>query len=408
MKMNLLKSTLLVLMLATCLVFAGCSGSEEASSEPAAADQTEAFDIAAAEDSPEFVGELEQAKDANQLFVVAAVGKTTAYVSMHQKDEDGNWKEVITTPGYIGKFGLDKTKEGDSKTPTGTYAFNYAFGINEDPGCTAFEYQQVTDDDYWSGDQREGYHYNEMVSIKDLPDLNTDDSEHIIEYPVHYQYCLNINYNEDGTPGKGSAIFLHCLGPQKPYTGGCVAIPKDKMITVMQNVDKDCVIVIDSLKNISPALWEEWDPTGKIAAKAAKEDAKDGLDLSAGITRSDDEESGEATVESEVFKLTLPDGATWDYEVNSPTDITFYNKAARKGGFGGNLFSLKVFEADDESYDVVPNAVVGEKDGKKIVAVFTSDVQYDFNDDAAKDEYMKVYEVVHTIDDSDKSPLILK
>ena len=217
------------------------------------------IDLAEAEDSPDFVGQLKQAKDAEQLFIVAAVGKTTAYVSMHQKDEDGNWKQIITTPGYIGKEGLGKTKEGDYKTPVGTFHFNYAFGINEDPGCTGFEWHQVTDDDYWSGDTREGYGYNQMVSIKDLPDLDTEDSEHIVDYPVHYQYCMNISYNEDGVPGKGSAIFLHCLGPQKPYTGGCVAIPKDQIATAIQNVHEDCVVVIDSLKNISPELWKDWD-----------------------------------------------------------------------------------------------------------------------------------------------------
>ena len=98
-----------------------------------------------------------------------------------------------------------------------------------------------------------------MVSIKDYPDLNTEDSEHIVEYVNQYQYCLNISWNEDGTPGAGSAIFLHCLGPAKPYTGGCVAIPKNQMIKVMQNVQPDCVVLIDSLKVISPEQWEEWE-----------------------------------------------------------------------------------------------------------------------------------------------------
>ncbi len=217
----------------------------------------ETVDLSEAEDSPEWVSNLEEAAEAEQLFVVAGVGQTTAYISMHQKDENGVWKQIITTPGYIGKYGLDKEKEGDAKTPTGTFHFNYAFGIAEDPGC-AIPYQQVNDDDYWSGDQREGYNYNQMVSIKDLPDLNTEDSEHIVDYTYQYQYCLNISYNEEGTPGLGSAIFLHCLGPQKPYTGGCVAIPKDQMVTVMKNVREDCTVVIGSLENLIPELWDEW------------------------------------------------------------------------------------------------------------------------------------------------------
>ena len=103
----------------------------------------------------------------------------------------------------------------------GTFRFNAAVGIADDPGC-AIEYTKVNDDTYWSGDNN--IKYNQMVSIKDYPNLNTDDSEHIVDYQYEYQYCMNISYNEEGTPGKGSAIFLHCLGDRKPRTGGCVAL----------------------------------------------------------------------------------------------------------------------------------------------------------------------------------------
>ncbi len=242
-------STRIMVLLALLLsiLFVSCQSVEKSDVE-----------MTTVEDSPEWVAQLDQAKDAKQLFVVAGIGKTTAYVSMHQKGDDGNWKQIVTTPGFIGKCGLGKTKEGDAMTPVGTYHFNRAFGIKADPGCTAFEYHNVTADDYWSGDVRDGYRYNEMVSIKDFPDLNQDDSEHLIDYELQYKYCLNISWNEDGTAGKGSAIFLHCLGPQKPYTGGCVAIPEEQMVKVLKNVDKDCVVVIDSLEKISPELWEKW------------------------------------------------------------------------------------------------------------------------------------------------------
>lgn len=269
------KGLLFILMAAVLMaVGAGCgtasSKSEAETAAETASKAQAAVDTASLEASPDWVAKLDAAKDADQLFVVAAVGETTAYVSMHEKDADGNWKQILTTPGYIGKYGLGKTKEGDAKTPVGTYHFNYAFGIADDPGCV-FPYQKVTEDDYWSGDQRDGYHYNEMVSIKDLPDLNTDDSEHIIEYNYHYQYCMNISWNENGEAGKGSAIFLHCLGPSKPYTGGCVAIPQDKVITAMQTVKKDCVVVIDTLENIAPDYYEDWDLGPKKDDKAASD-----------------------------------------------------------------------------------------------------------------------------------------
>lgn len=206
------------------------------------------------QDSPDWVKNLPQAQEANQLFVVAAMGmdKTTASISMHEKDENGNWKQILSTPGYVGTNGLCADAdhvEGCGQTPVGVYHFNKAFGIAPDPGC-ALEYTQVDDSIYWSGDQNEGMHYNEMVNIADYPNLDMENSEHIVDYEYQYQYCLNISFNEDGTPGRGSAIFLHCLGPLKPYTGGCVAVPENIMKQIMQNVDEDCVVVIDTLENM--------------------------------------------------------------------------------------------------------------------------------------------------------------
>ena len=104
-----------------------------------------------------------------------------------------------------------------------------------------------------SGDTREGFRYNELVSLKELPDLDLEsgDSEHIIDYPYNYQYCLNISYNEDCVPGLGSAIFLHCLGAARPFTGGCVAIQEAQMRYVMQHIDENTQVVIDSYEKLS-------------------------------------------------------------------------------------------------------------------------------------------------------------
>ncbi len=205
-------------------------------------------------DSPAWVVALPaaQKEGVTQLFVVAAMAmdRTTAFVSMHQKDESGAWKQILSTPGFVGRNGLcpdQDHREGCGQTPVGEYHFNKAFGIAPDPGC-ALPYLKVNDDIYWSGDPDR--RYNEMVDIRDYPDLAMDDSEHIVDYEYQYQYCLNISFNEEGTPGRGSAIFLHCLGPAKPYTGGCVAIPENIMKLVMQQVREDCVVVIDTLDSL--------------------------------------------------------------------------------------------------------------------------------------------------------------
>ncbi len=204
-------------------------------------------DMQAVTDSPEWVTQLPEAKTATQLFIVEAQGmdKTTATVSMHRKNADGSWSQFLSTPAFVGKNGLVADAdhaEGSGQTPVGIYHFNKAFGIAADPGC-AIPYVQVDDDTYWSGDF--DWKYNEMVKLSDHPELDMENSEHIVDYEYQYQYCLNISFNEEGTPGRGSAIFLHCLGPVNPYTGGCVAIPENIMKQVMQQVDPECVVVID-------------------------------------------------------------------------------------------------------------------------------------------------------------------
>ena len=244
-----MKKTMLFL-LALMLLLAGAAFAEEESGLYAA--------VQAPVPSPEWVTALPAAQDADvsQLFVVAGIGRdlTTATVSMHERDENGQWMQILSTPGFVGKRGLCPDadhKEGCVQTPIGVYHFNKAFGIAPDPGC-AIPYFQVDDNTYWSGDPDR--HYNQMVDIRDVPDLVMDDSEHILDYLYQYQYCLNISFNEEGVPGRGSAIFLHCFGPLKPWTGGCVAIPEYMMKQVMRSVRPDCAVVIDTLEALGGSL----------------------------------------------------------------------------------------------------------------------------------------------------------
>ncbi|MBQ9488125.1 MAG: L,D-transpeptidase family protein [Selenomonadaceae bacterium] len=207
---------------------------------------------AAKSTTPQWIQRLPAAQNANQIFVVAQVGgQTTAWVSMHQRDINGEWQQMMTTPGLIGKNGLGKEREGDNKTPVGVFKFNRAFGIAPDPGCS-IPYVQVDENYYWSGDFN--CRYNELVDIRDYPNLDTANSEHLVDYNVHYVYCLNMGYNAENVAGKGSALFLHCFGPNKTWTAGCVAIPEEKMRFVMRNVNPDCVLVIDSLENLGGSV----------------------------------------------------------------------------------------------------------------------------------------------------------
>ena len=199
------------------------------------------------EDSPAWISALPAAQEASQLFITACAGmdSTGAVVSMHEKDGHGAWKQLLSSPAFVGREGLCRDadhREGCARTPIGVYRFNRAFGIAPDPGC-ALPYVQVNEYLWWSGDPDRLY--NRMADIREVPDLDPADSEHLADYDPEYRYCLSISFNEECVPGRGSAIFLHCSGPF-PFTGGCVAVPEGVMKRIMRAVRKDCVVVIDT------------------------------------------------------------------------------------------------------------------------------------------------------------------
>ncbi len=168
--------------------------------------------------SPSWVVKLKAAQEAEQMIVVAGVDRSTAYVTMHEKDAEGSWQQLISTPGFIGLEGLGEANINSSYTPVGTFTIDKAFGLADDPGCK-MDYTKVDGYYYWSGDPREGMHFNELVNIRDIPDLDRSSSERIADYDYAYQYVLNMGYNSECEYEKGAAFFLHCFGTVHPYTG---------------------------------------------------------------------------------------------------------------------------------------------------------------------------------------------
>ncbi len=78
------------------------------------------------EASPGFVTGLPIADRVNQLFVVATQEKTTAWVSLHEKDTQGNWQMLMSSVGFIGREGLGDRGERHT-TPRGIYGFEKNF-----------------------------------------------------------------------------------------------------------------------------------------------------------------------------------------------------------------------------------------------------------------------------------------
>lgn len=191
-------------------------------------------------DKYSWVSNLDAARTTTQMIIVAAK-KNTAKLSLHTKNEDGVWEEMLVTDAYLGSNGIGKTKEGDKKTPTGKYLFTQAFGRKDNPGVTCMPYTKVDDTYYWVDDSNSIY-YNRFVSTNDVVKDWTS-AEHISEIAV-YDYVLALNYNSSNTPGYGSAIFLHCSSDRN--TNGCIAIGSDYMKQILSQLRSDCIIIIDT------------------------------------------------------------------------------------------------------------------------------------------------------------------
>ena len=246
MKMMIRVLAVILTVMMAVSVLSGCAKQNTATATP---DELY-FSVQEVRESPKWVADLEATKDAEQLIVVAGVDKTTAYITMHEKDANGKWQQIIATPGFIGLDGLGDANINDCYTPVGTFTIDKAFGLADDPGCQ-MEYTKVDENYYWSGDAREGKHFNELVNIKDVPDLDTENSEHIADFDYAYQYVLNMGYNAECEEEKGFAFFLHCFRVNRTYTGGCVGGPENIMKFVIQHIKPGCKITINYLENMN-------------------------------------------------------------------------------------------------------------------------------------------------------------
>lgn len=191
------------------------------------------------------VNMLKTAAETNQLLV--AVGNTEdpakTTFSYYKKDESGVLKQVFSVEAVSGMNGItEEKKEGDKKTPAGVYSFTMAFGMLENPG-SILPYHKVKDGDHFVDDSNSSY-YNRLVNEKEVAkDWNS--SEVLIRQSPHYNYSLVLNYNPEYTPGKGSAIFLHCpKTANNTGTSGCISIPEAYMKELVKTVDQNTKIII--------------------------------------------------------------------------------------------------------------------------------------------------------------------
>lgn len=180
------------------------------------------------------------ASDTGYIIDVISSGGSSANLSVYSKNGDGSWNKLFTVAANLGRNGISGNKhEGDNKTPTGLYSLGQAFGVGSNPGCTK-SYLQVNDNYYWVDDSNSQY-YNRLVNASETG-IEWNSAEHLSDYSTAYYYAIAIDYNTSCTPGRGSAIFLHCS--TGGGTAGCVAIPQSYMEEILRTITGDALIYI--------------------------------------------------------------------------------------------------------------------------------------------------------------------
>jgi len=166
-----------------------------------------------------------------QLVTVTAAsyGATQAELTAYQQ-VGGQWRRVFGPwIGWIGRNGMappGAKREGDGRTPSGTFGFGFFFGVDPDPGVH-FPYRGVHTFDVWDDDPSSPL-YNEWVD-----DRYADPGAYPEPMDVSaYDYGAVIGYNTARTPGLGSAIFLH-VNVGVP-TAGCVSLPTGELLEILR------------------------------------------------------------------------------------------------------------------------------------------------------------------------------
>lgn len=142
----------------------------------------------------------------------------------------------LVFPCAIGKNGTipeSDGREGDGKTPLGTYPVRYGLYRTDRIALpdTKLQFWQILRSDGWCDDPQ-AVAYNRPVRLP-----YTNSAESLWRESGVYDIIIVLGHNDSPpTPGMGSAIFLHIAREGYAPTEGCVAISKNDMLKLVQTL----------------------------------------------------------------------------------------------------------------------------------------------------------------------------
>lgn len=148
-------------------------------------------------------------------------------------DGPSGWARIWTcgeaVAGRAGFAAPGAKREGDGKSPSGSFRISLAFGYAP-AGDTALPYRCCTAADLWVDDP-ESPDYNLWVTAphpaRSVERMRRDDAL--------YEFGLALDYNRHPVvPGAGSAIFVHVRDDRSGGTAGCLALPREEMVALLR------------------------------------------------------------------------------------------------------------------------------------------------------------------------------
>ena len=142
----------------------------------------------------------------------------------------------------IGKKGITiNKKEGDNKTPKGTFEIeNLSFRKDSIPTpAPSLRCIEIKENMGWCDDIYQPKKYNKLVEInKSLK------CERLKRKDYKYDLLIPIKYNfKKPVIGKGSCIFIHLTRDYKP-TAGCIALKEKDFLIMLRLIKKKTKIKI--------------------------------------------------------------------------------------------------------------------------------------------------------------------
>ena len=122
-------------------------------------------------------------------------------------------------------------REGDGRTPSGVFGFDFMFGVYPDPGVH-FPFRRITGPNIVWDDDPASANYNEWI---DTNTASAGTSPEPMDVSAYDAAAAVIAYNDARSPGLRSAIFLHVSSGRS--TAGCVALPYDELLEVLRWLD---------------------------------------------------------------------------------------------------------------------------------------------------------------------------